>query len=169
MWQLSGQRCPGWYRRRVPRAPRPACLEPLQRYGDRDDQNGIQHEVLGGGQLVQLVLAHYDAAAAPSDAGPVIIRKNAQGHRARTPPAGVMASGDAIDVGQHTMITPVTLHSARGGTFDKSGPSPSTIVGCARTASRSLEYGISASIAACTVATTSPASAPIIVKPRMRS
>ena len=29
--------------------------------------------------------------------------------------------------------------AARGGTFEKSVPSPSAIVGCARTASRSLE------------------------------
>jgi hypothetical protein len=29
----------------------------------------------------------------------------------------------------------VTRHSARGGAFDKSGPSPSAIVGCASTAS----------------------------------
>jgi hypothetical protein len=36
-------------------------------------------------------------------------------------------------------------------------------------ASRSRQYGRSATIAVCTAATTSPASAPIIVKPRMRS
>src|SRR3989442_1389583 len=56
-----------------------------------------------------------------------------------------------------------------GGTFDKSGPSPSAIVRCARTASRSLGYGSSASIAACTPATTSPAPGPSMVKPRNRS
>src|SRR5438552_7063583 len=55
------------------------------------------------------------------------------------------------------------------GTFEKSGPSPSAIVGWTRTASRSLEYGKLASIAVCTAAKTSPASEPIIVKPRMRS
>jgi hypothetical protein len=53
--------------------------------------------------------------------------------------------------------------------YDKRGPSPSAIVGCARTASRNVEYGSPASITACTVATTSPASGPIIVKPRIRS
>ncbi len=57
----------------------------------------------------------------------------------------------------------------RGGTFSNSEPNPSAIVGCARMASRSLTYGKSASIAVCTVAMTSPASAPIIVKPRTRS
>src|SRR5438128_9849852 len=34
-----------------------------------------------------------------------------------------------------------TCHGDRGGTFEKSEPSPSAIVGCVRTASRSLEYG----------------------------
>ena len=57
----------------------------------------------------------------------------------------------------------------RSGTFSNSEPNPSAIVGCARIASRSLGYGSSASIAVCTTAITSPASAPIIVKPRMRS
>src|SRR5271156_4091433 len=42
----------------------------------------------------------------------------------------------------------------RGGTFEKSGSRPSAIVGCAITASRSLEYGRSASIAVCTAAMT---------------
>ena len=40
----------------------------------------------------------------------------------------------------------VTYSATRGGTFEKSGPSPSAIVGCARTASRSLQYGRFASI-----------------------
>jgi len=62
-----------------------------------------------------------------------------------------------------------TFRRDRGGTFEKSEPSPSPIVGCARMASRSLGYGRPASIAVCTAAMTSPASAPIIVKPRMRS
>ena len=45
----------------------------------------------------------------------------------------------------------------RAGTFEKSGPRPSAIVGCAITASRSLGYGRSASIAVCTAVMTSPA------------
>ena len=55
----------------------------------------------------------------------------------------------------------------RGGTFESSGPSPSAIVGCARTASASREYEISANMVICTAAMTFPASAPIIVKPIM--
>src|SRR5215831_14471761 len=68
-----------------------------------------------------------------------------------------------------TALFGVTCCTDRGGTFEKSGSSPSSIVGCARTASRSLEYGRFASIAVCTAAMTSPASEPIIVKPRIRS
>jgi hypothetical protein len=48
------------------RGPRPAPLEPLERHDNRDDQRGIQREVLDGGQLVHgRVLAHYDGAPAP--------------------------------------------------------------------------------------------------------
>src|SRR5215472_5027343 len=68
-----------------------------------------------------------------------------------------------------TLQSRVTYELERGGTFAKRSPSPSAIVGCARIASRSHGYGRSASIAVCTTAMTSPASAPIIVKPRMRS
>src|SRR5215471_13730460 len=64
---------------------------------------------------------------------------------------------------------PASAAVAFGGTFAKSGPSPSAIVGCAMTASRSRWYGRPPSITVCTTAMTSPASAPIIVKPRMRS
>ncbi len=46
----------------------------------------------------------------------------------------------------------------------KSGPKPSAIVGCARTASRSAVNGIPANIAVCTTAITSPASGPTIAK-----
>ena len=46
---------------------------------------------------------------------------------------------------------------------------PSAIVGWARAALASLEYGNPAIIAVCTAAITSPAVAPIMVKPRMRS
>src|ERR1700732_364944 len=60
-------------------------------------------------------------------------------------------------------------YESRGGTFEKRGPSPSAMVGCARTASRRFVYGRPARIAVCTTAMASPASAPIIVKPRMRS
>ena len=61
------------------------------------------------------------------------------------------------------------LALVRGGTFEKREPSPSAMVGCARMASRRSVYGSPASIAVCTEAMTSPASGPIIVKPRMRS
>src|SRR5688572_6646189 len=54
-------------------------------------------------------------------------------------------------------------------TFAKRTLSPSAIVGCVRMASRSPAYGRPASIAVWTTAITSPASAPSIVKPRMRS
>jgi hypothetical protein len=61
------------------------------------------------------------------------------------------------------------VRTDRGDTFANSAPGPSAIVGCVRIASRSTGYGRRASIAVCTAAMTSPASAPIIVKPRMRS
>src|SRR6266852_4757410 len=84
---------------------------------------------------------------------------------------GVIAAA-TVETGHQAVnnaLSGVTFCTDRGGTFEKSEPSPSAIVGCARMASRSLEYGRSASIAVCTAAMTSPASAPIIVKPRMRS
>ena len=56
-----------------------------------------------------------------------------------------------------------------GGVFENRKPSPSAMVGCASAASRSRVNGKSAIIAVCTTAMTSPASAPIMVKPRMRS
>src|SRR5262245_744525 len=55
----------------------------------------------------------------------------------------------------------------RGGTVEKSGSSPSAIVGCAKAMSASRKYESSDKIAVCT-AITSPAFVPIIVKPRMR-
>jgi hypothetical protein len=58
----------------------------------------------------------------------------------------------------------------RGGTFEKSRLNPSAIVGCAKAGvSVSVEYESRANIAVCTAAMTSPASAPIIIKPRIRS
>src|SRR6266446_7824275 len=67
--------------------------------------------------------------------------------------------------GVNNALSGVTYCADPGGTFEKSGPSPSAIVGWTRTASRSLQYGKFASIAVCTAAKTSPASEPIIVKP----
>jgi hypothetical protein len=55
------------------------------------------------------------------------------------------------------------------GTLANRTVRPSAIVGCVRMASRSPVKGSPASIAVCTTATTSPAPAPSIVKPRMRS
>src|SRR2546426_327610 len=49
-------------------------------------------------------------------------------------------------------------HFSAFSTFDRRKPSPSAIVRCARTASRSFGYGRPASIATCTALTTSPAS-----------
>ena len=81
--------------------------------------------------------------------------------RPRLLKAGVRAVNNAL--------FDVTYCAGRGGTLEESESSPSAIVGCARTASRSTANGKAASIAVCTAAMTSPASAPIIVTPRMRS
>jgi hypothetical protein len=64
---------------------------------------------------------------------------------------GASALDAALDNALHASRFGVTYRTDRGGTFEKSGPSPSTIVGCARMALRSAEYGRSASIAICTV------------------
>src|SRR5262249_32352840 len=77
--------------------------------------------------------------------------------------------GSQVSVRHPLAVLGATCRTDRGGTFEKSEPSPSAIVGCARMASRSLQYGRFDGIAVRTAAMTSPASAPIIVKPRMRS
>src|SRR5258708_31292710 len=71
-------------------------------------------------------------------------------------------------VGKLTHRT-LPYRTAGTGTLDRSGPRPSAIVKCEITASRSTGYGRFANIAVCIAAMTSPASEPIIVKPRMRS
>lgn len=84
-----------------------------------------------------------------------------------TSPASMpWAMRSAIWVAKHSGAS---QRAGGDGTFEKSEPSPSAIVGCARIASRRHVYGMPAKIAVCTVAMTSPASRPIIVKPRMRS
>jgi hypothetical protein len=58
--------------------------------------------------------------------------------------------------------------AARAGTCESSGPSPSAKVGWVKTASPAA-YKAGPSIAVYITAMTSPASGPIMVKPRMRS
>src|SRR5262249_26618845 len=70
-----------------------------------------------------------------------------------------------VSVCYPTALFGVTCCTGRGGTFEKSEPSPSAIVGCARTASRSFEYGRSAGVARFTPAKTSPAAGPHILEP----
>src|SRR5262249_34228188 len=67
------------------------------------------------------------------------------------------------------LLLRVGRHLDIGGTAANRLPSPSAIVGCARMASRNTVWDRPPSIAVCTAATTSPASVPSIVKPRMRS
>jgi hypothetical protein len=62
----------------------------------------------------------------------------------------------------------MACRAARGGTFENSVLSPSAIVGCAKAALARLEYEMPANIAVCTAVMTSPAAAPIIVKPTPR-
>src|SRR4029078_2858380 len=75
----------------------------------------------------------------------------------------------------HHAVTPyaavcrLRIGTVAFGTLAMRKPNPSAIVGCAKIASRSCVYGMPARIAVCTTAITSPASGPIIVKPRMRS
>src|SRR5215469_2209920 len=71
--------------------------------------------------------------------------------------------------GHRELLIGISYCSRPVGTFAKSCPRPSAIVGCAMTASRSFANRKPAIIAVCTTVMTSPASAPIIVKPRMRS
>ena len=79
------------------------------------------------------------------------------------------ATVESGNPGVNNSLFGVTYCTDPDGTFEKSEPSPSAMVGWTRTASRSLPYGKFARIAVCTATMTSPASDPIIVKPRMRS
>src|SRR5208283_4068615 len=90
-------------------------------------------------------------------------------HDAVGPEGVAPAIVESGNLGVNNALFGGTYCTDPGGTFENSGPSPSAIVGWTRTAARSLQYGMFASIAVCTVGMTSPASEPIIVKPRMRS